>query len=236
MADELLKPSPCFPSLKAWCDYCEGAAASLNNIRRAFTLLARTAFANITDSGSYADPLGCRSYSDDPSKSSISIQPASVIDPGDTQNIPGILVSVPGGLAYQRPMLNPNKWLSPDYSITGNVAFGKAKVQFLCRDRDADIACLMSDLLMTVMLAARGPVLKMWHQWLLDYDLSTQTEPELKTNPDDATQRWYESSAVIELTLAVGATAHMESKRLTGASVYALGPDGDPGTYVPCPQ
>ena len=232
----ILKPSPCFPSLKAWCEYCSGSSPSLNNIRRAFTLLMRTAYANIADSEEYGEALACRSYSDDASASNISIQPASVIDPGDTQNVPGILVAVPEGFQFQRRSMNPIASRSPDFASSQQITTGVATVSFTCRDKDADIACLMADLSLLVLMAARDAAFKAWGAWLLDYEVLGQSEPRLVRNEDDPKIYWYESVVTLRLSLVYGAAVSVESKRMTGGSVYAILPSGEQEGYIPCPK
>lgn len=234
MANVLI-PCPCFPSLKDWCDYCHGAAPSLNNIRRAFTLLARTAFANVSDS-EYGPALSCRTYSDDKDKNQLSIEPASVINPGNTQNVPGILISVPEGMQFRRTSLNPIKTFSPDFASSNQITTGTAVVAFTCRDEDADIACLMADLMMLVVMSARDAAIKAWHHWLLDYEVLGQTEPKLVKNDDDPSNYWYESVVTLKLSLAWGAVVSVESKRMTGFSYYG-NPNGEQlDGYQPCPK
>lgn len=232
----VLKPCPCFPSLKAWCEYCTGSAASLNNLRRAFTLLIRTAYANIVDSDEYGEALACRTYSDDPNQTQVSIEPASVINPGNTQNVPGILIAVPDGFQFQRRSIHPTAAAAPDFSATSQITTGTASLTFTCRDRDADISCLMADLVMVVLAAARDSAFQAWHTWLLDYEVVSQTEPKLVRNEDDPKTYWYESVVTLKLSLSWGVRVAVESKRMTGYSVHPIGPDGKQYGYIPCPK
>lgn len=232
----VLMPSPCFPSLRAWCAYCKGSAASLNNLRRAFTLLARTSFAHIPENEEYKDALSCRTYTDNPETNKISIEPASVINPGNTQNVPGVLVAVPEGFQFERKSLSPVASHSPDFASSSQITMGTATVTFTCRDTDADMACLMADLLMLTVMAARDAAMDAWRTWLLDYEVMGQTEPKLVKQEDDTSIYWYESVVTLKLSLAWGARVSVESKRMTGATLAPVMQDGTQFQYIPCPK
>jgi hypothetical protein len=215
------------PALDAWERCFAAAPPSLNTLRHAFTALLKWAFANAINKDDFSDELGCLIFSTDPAKTQLSIQPASVQDPGDTENVPGILVSCDQGIQFSKEWISVEGKESPDFASHDRIWLAKANLVLVCKHYDADTACMMSDFV-TMFLTAMDPVLRDTFDWLLDYKPITQTEPKLtqKTQTEDAT-KWYESTVTFELLYRYSVFVARESKRLKDYGFHAIPKPGE---------
>lgn len=194
---------------------------TLNGLRRAFTCLIRWPFSNPGTLPDYADLLGCLHYSDNPAESTIAIQPGTVLDPGDTENVPGILIQCKDGVQFETPGLRPDMVGSEDYSRHVFVNMAHTTITFLCRHKDADTVCAMCDLV-TLFLSALYPRLmdESWPQ-LRHLQLVSQTEPAMQSAPGDTATKWYEASVAIKLSYEYNVFGARESHRLKAGTVRA---------------
>lgn len=215
------------PSLEAWETCFVDAPPSLNILRHAFTTLLKWAFANSSNKDSFSEELGCLVFDVDPAKSQISIQSASVQDPGDTEHIPGIIVSCDQGIQFEKQWLSSEGPGSPDFASNERIWLAKASLKFVCRHYDADTACMMSDFT-TMFLTAMEPVLYDTFNWILDYRPAAQSEPTLtqKSQTEDAT-KWYESTVNFTLTYRYSVFIARESKRLKDYGLFATPKPGE---------
>lgn len=221
MAGGLNLPMDC-PTLDVWRRCYEAAPPNLNTLRRAFTALVRWAFSNTDNTDGYAEALKCLTWSADGSKSQLQIQPGSVQDPGDTLQVPAVLISCgQEGIQLQPYALNSHADESPDTASHRRVWSAKVNMTFACRAWDADVACLMADFVL-MFLTAMEPKLRRTFGWLTDYKPVSQTEPVMTsvTQTEDAT-KWYESKVVMELTYTYSVFVAEESKRLKDFTVAA---------------
>lgn len=219
MANRVDLPLNC-PSLDAWSRCYASAPPTLNTLRRAFTALVRWAFSSSTREDGFAEELGCLAWDEDPTKSQLQIQAASVMDPGDTEQVPGILISCgKEGVSYERPAISSKGTESPDTAAHYRNYTSNVKLQFVCKAFDADVACIMSDYLI-LFLAAIEQRLRETFGWLLDYKPLNQTEPAMtQKTQSDTTTRWYESVVVLDLTYVYSVFVARESKRLKDFTV-----------------
>lgn len=196
---------------------------SLNEFRRTFTALTMFAFANVGSSADYRGALECRAFSDDPQLSKIHVQAQSVIDPADTENIPGVLVSVKEGVQFKRMGFgdNMNEAYTMAHSTKGWLA--SADITFTCRDWDADVSCMEADYLMMVMSALKDRLHENW-RWLQDYYPSAVTEPKM-VRPDgdeSGATRWYESTFVLHIDYIYSVSVVRESVPLRDGGIQPI--------------
>lgn len=215
------------PSLEDWETCFVDSPPSLNTLRHAFTTLLQWAYANVVNKDVYSEELGCLVYDTDPTKTQLSISAASVQDPGNTEQVPGIIVSCDQGVQFERPWLSSEGASSPDFSSNERLWIAKVNLKFMCKHYDADVACMMSDFT-TMFLAAIEPVLRETFNWILDYKPAAQTEPTLtqKTQTEDAT-KWYESTVNFELNYRYSVFTARESKRIKDYSLYTIPKPGE---------
>lgn len=215
------------PSLDAWRTCFIDSPPSMNTLRYAFTTLLKWAYANSSNKDGFEDALGCLVYDNDPAKSQITIQPASALDPGNTEHVPGILVSCDQGIQFDRQWLSSEGVSSPDFSSNERLWLAKVSLKFVCRHYDADIACTMSDFV-TMFLTAIEPVLYETFNWILDYKPAAQTEPTLtqKSQTEDAT-KWYESTVSFSMTYRYSVFVARESKRLKDYGLFTTPKPGE---------
>lgn len=191
----------------------------MSTLRRAFTLLARWAFSSKKNMADYGDILGCYVYDQTSNTNKLSINPGSVVDPGDAQNVPGILVSIPEGIKYNKAGMQPVSFISPDTSTTTQVALAETQIVFLIRDYDADICSYMGDLIAMFLFAIKYRLFETW-SWLNEFDLEIQTEPKITTKDETEATQWYESKVVFKLVYSYSVFVARESKRLKDYTLY----------------
>lgn len=211
---------------KDWEDWkrCfNGAPPTLNTLRRAFTALLRWAFTKPDNMGDLGEALACYSYNEDQNKSGIKISPLSVKDPGDTENFPGIYISLPDGVKYSKVGMNTELAMSRDTATKYHVMQASTKVVISCNDRDADISCSIADLVVMFLFALTERLFYTWG-WLRGYELETQTEPKLTTKSETDTTKWYETKVTINITYDYTVLVARDSKRLKD---YELDTGGD---------
>lgn len=202
-----------------WHRCFKDSSPSMSTLRRAFTLLARWAFSSKKNMADYGDILECYTYDATSDSNKLSINPGSVVDPGDAQNVPGILVSIPEGIKYNKVAMQPEIHISPDTSTTTQVALAEAQIVFLIRDYDADICSYMGDLIALFLFAMRTRLFNTWN-WLSDFDLEMQTEPKITTKDETEATQWYESKVVFKLVFNYSVFVGRESKRLKDYTLY----------------
>lgn len=204
---------------------------SLNTLRRAFTLLARWPFASTDNMGEYGDALACVVWNPDDKLSKLKIQPASVMDPGDTSNVPGILVSIKDGLKLNRVGIGDTGSRMPDYSGRVSVFAGSVDIEFLCRHKDADVSCMMGDLLMLFFTAMQERMYDTF-RWLRDYVPVGMTEPKMTAREGDPDTKWYETVFTLHIDFEYGVFSTREAPLMrhveVAASPVGLTEDGNP--------
>lgn len=220
MAELLKLPTSC-ETLAEWQRCYTAAPPSLNTLRRAFTALTRWAFSEHTNKGGFAEELGCLVWTNGPD-SELTISPASIVDPGDTEHVPGVTVSCSQeGVTYDRLGLSATVQESPDTALHFREYTAQTKLQFVCSAFDADTACIMADYLM-LFLTAIEQKLKETFSWLLEYKPQVQTEPKLSQQSQaENSMKWYEATVIFDLAYLYSVTVARESKRLKDFSVEA---------------
>lgn len=201
-------------TLDCWQSCFKDASPNLSTLRRAFTLLARWPFLNQSNMGEFADALGCYVYDPNSPTNKISITAGSTIDPGDSENVPGIVVSLgDNGVTYTHPTLNSTSFMSSDTSVINRTATAEVDLTFLFRDRSSDVCCQMADLMAMFLFAMYDRLFETW-RWLAKYELKQQTEPKLTTKGEDTSNKWYECTLVFSLAYNYTVMVARESKRL----------------------
>lgn len=222
MARRLDLPLDC-PDLETWRRCYADASPSLNTLRRTFTALLRWAFANVDNTDGFKEALKCMTWSPNGEESQLQIQPGSVQDPGDTAQVPSIMVSCgQEGVQLKPYAMSPEVRVSPDTSSHQRVWSATVNITIVCRAWDADVACIMSDFVL-MFLTAMEPKLRSTFGWLREYKPINQTEPVLASavQTEDAT-KWYESKVTMELEYTYSVFVALESKRLKDYSVETL--------------
>lgn len=167
----------------------------------------------------YGEALACYTYKGDSESNIINISPSSIIDPGDTQNVPGILISLGNGVQYTHPSMQPYINESPDTSAVSLTSLASTTLTVLCRDRDADVCCMMADLCTMFLFALTERLFNTW-SWLRIYQIQSQTEPKItqaEGSQDDT--KWYESTLTIKIEYEYSVFTARESKRLKDFSL-----------------
>lgn len=214
MAESINLPTTC-KSLADWQRCYADASPSLNTFRRTFTALLRWAFSQTNRIDGFKDAIGCLTWSENEGKDQIYISSGSSADPGDTEQVPGIIISCDKqGVALNRPWINSKGAESPDTSSHNRVYVGKVTMQFTCMHFDADVACIMADYVL-LFITALEQVIKETFLWLLDYKPVNQTEPTLTQKVQtEGASKWYESVVSLELDYEYAVFLARESKRL----------------------
>ena len=89
-----------------------------------------------------------------------------------------------------------------------------ANIQIKCSHKNADISCALADMCMLFLMAAKKHVRKAWG-WVRLMDIVAQTEPKLtQQSESDSSNRWYDSTLVIQLIYEYAIDIDTESKRL----------------------
>lgn len=211
----------CPVNIAEWSDcYC-AAPPTLSSIRGGFTTLLRYFFSNSNNFADNKEILGCMEYSEDPKESKLQINAAGAFDPYDTNNIPGITISLGDGVEFNTPAINPTYISSRDFARETTVSLGTANIQITCRDKNADISCAMADACLLFCTAIRKTLFNTWG-WLKEYRIIKQTEPKLNKISEESNLQWYDSSLVIQIVYQYSIDIEIESKRLKDFSSYSI--------------
>lgn len=213
MAYHPIKLKHPLPSREEWIKCHQYEAPGLFTFRKLFTELLQYFFSDSSHFAEYEENLECLA-------NGIKVEPGSVADPGNTENVPGVIISIPEGIEFSREWMDADPAPSPDYSTHYNTNIGKVRVIFVCRHYDANIAGMMADAV-TMYLTGMETLLKeTYHTWLMDYKPVTVTEPKRarKAENQNAFENWYEATSVFELTFTYIILARRESKRLKAAT------------------
>ena len=209
------------PDCTCWSEWhrCfHDASPSLNTLRRAFTSLIRWAFMDPDKMADYGDVLGCYAYTPGSTTNRLEIAPSSVINPGNTQNVPGILISFQNGVTYNPVAVSPEINESEDTGSTEFISLASTELTILCRDFDADICCAMGDLCAMFLFAMYERLMDTW-SWLKIYRLVSQSEPKITSKSDTDTTKWYESTVTFHLEYDYRVFVGRESKRMKDFSI-----------------
>lgn len=224
MADYPIKRFKDCQTVEECLECYRSSPPTLNSLRGAFTAFLRIAFSDPQRMNGVAPELGCLTYSDAPGESEIYIHAASVFDPGDTEQVPGIIVSMgERGVQMQKAGWDTTATRTSDFS--GRTVFYIASVDVVvtCRHANADVSCMMGDYV-ALYLAVLEDKLRNSKGWLTDYELVGQTEPKLVSlNQESSASTWFESTVTLRLKYNYSAFAAQESKRLKDFSLTASG-------------
>lgn len=216
--DKCKKDCSSITCFSEWKDCFCGAPPTLNTIRRGFTALLQQAFASADNYSGNNSDLGCMVYGGAASNR-INISAASVDDPYDTENVPGIVVSLGEGVRYQFPAMTDITTASADNSRLRVMTNGDVNITIQCYAWSADTACAMADQAMLFLMAVKPKVKQAWG-WLKDYRPAAQTEPKLAQQAGAGTStKWYGSTLTFSMQYDYSVISLQESKRLKDYSI-----------------
>lgn len=196
--------------LQDWFEKCSTVAPGLSSMRSGFVLLLKLFFSSPAMLGPWKDALACLPAN------KLKIYAGSSVDPGDTENVPSIVVSTGEGIQLQRPWLRaPQGNVGGDFSTDVNMHICDVTLSFKVRHYDSDIADMMADALMMLLIGAEQQVRRTW-TWVSDYVPTAQTEAKRARQATDpeAFEDWYEATVALKLTYVMSVTVRQESKRM----------------------
>ena len=217
---ETIKAPKGFESIEAWRDCYVNASPTLNTLRSMFTALICHAFSNDKNMDDFSDELSCLTWSPDSSESSIYIKPGGVNDTGDTESVPGIIITCgKEGISYEPVGMGLYSSFTPDTAGRTISYKSYVNISFVCRHKDADVSAMVSDYVLFVLVSAT-PLFYTTFSWLLNYVPVQQTEPTLtqKSQTEGASQ-WYESTVIVRLDYEYAIASYIESKRLKAIEI-----------------
>lgn len=217
----LITKIPTCTCFDEWFRCFREAPPSLNTLRRAFTALLRFAYSDVSRFDGYSDALSCLTYSDEAKNSKLTIKPSTTNDPGDTEDIPGIVISIPEGVNYEPVGFTPIAQESDDTSNWQQSLMATANITIISRNYDADMCCTMSDINTLFLFSLYQRLFETWN-WLRNYTLKQQTEPKMSQTSEEDPTKWYESTVVLELKFEYNTFASRESKRLKDGTIAAV--------------
>lgn len=220
MAGSEVTECTCCSTFEQFCRCVKDLDPTLYNVRRIFTLLTQFLFSDSSRLAGLEEALACRTYTPGDANS-LKVAPATVVDPGSTENVPGVLIQCgEEGMQFTKVSMEPEMNETPDFAAHEEVWQFDCSVQFRCMDRDADIAGMMAEAIMLFVVALR-PKLYRTLQWLKDYVPVSVSEPRLTKNDldDTSSDRYYESIAAVKITGTYRVYVAEESKRLKDFSI-----------------
>lgn len=160
----------------------------------------------------------------------LTIRPGNIIDPGNTNNVPGIIVTTGEGVRLEQPWLTSQMIDEPDYATMKNIHQATVDIALMCLHFDADMAAKMSDEVLALVVSNEVPLFTAW-EWLLLYSPAGQTSPKLarKATDPEAFENYYESIVQLKLTYEYSTITRVESRRMQD---YTLSGAHSPGMSV----
>lgn len=206
------------PDFQAWLRCHEHKSPGLWEFRNVFTKMMQYHFlvnGKMTDHAH--DGLTC-TFDD------LTVKPGNIIDPGNTNNVPGIIITTGEGIQLETPWINAQIVETPDYATIGNVHQATVTITIMCLHFDADMVAMMSDEVMALLVSAEVPLWQAWG-WMLLYRPLGQTSPRLarKATDPEAFENYYESSANVQIQYEYSTVTRQESRRMQD---YMLVPAG----------
>ena len=221
MASSFLRMENCV-DLQEWEECFIEAPPTIFTLRKCFTILLRYFYGNPNNFGEFSDAVGCLTYSDSEKDSALHIAPGGTHDPGNTENVPGILVSIGDGISYSKEWIDAKGTTSPDFASHTNVRTATVKLTFIHRHIDAEIAGIMCDLT-TMFITAIEEKIRRTFNWVRGYDIDSQTEPKRarKATDPEAFEDFYESMSTLTIVYTYSVFVAEESKRLKDYSIMS---------------
>lgn len=210
--------------LHEWCERCMQAPPGMSSLRSGFVLLFKLFFSSPSMLGPWKDALACLPAN------KLKIYAGSSVDPGDTENVPSIVVSAEGGLQLSKPWISaPQGNIGGDFSTQVNMHQCEVTLSFKVRHYDSDIADMMADALMMLLIGSEQQIVQTW-SWVIDYVPVAQTEAKRARQAADpeAFEDWYEATISLKLVYVMAVTVRQESKRIAEIvkrPVYELSAD-----------
>ena len=210
-------------SIEDWINCYHNSAPTLNDLRGAFTAIIRIAFSDAKRMNGSADDLACLLYSDEPGESELYIHASSVKDPSDTEQVPGIIISLgDAGVELDRISWDTTGSYAGDFSARTVNYMASVNVVITCRHANADVACMMSDYVLLYLIAMEDKF-RNSEGWVRDYVVRGQTEPKMTSvSQQSGAEVWYESTVTVNLKYEISVFVARESKRLKDFSLTAV--------------
>lgn len=187
-------------------------------LRSVFTKLLKYYFSDASHLIVYGDDLACEI-------DKFTIQPGNIIDPGNTNHVPGIIITTGEGISYETPWMQAQMLRSPDFATARNVHSAKVNMTFSCLHFDADVVAKISDAILAFGVSSEILLFETWN-WLKYWHPVQQTSPHLarKAQEPEAFENYYEAQVIFELSFEYGTITRRESRRMQD---YVLGGDHD---------
>ncbi len=195
-------------SIETWMKCHELDSPGVGVLRNTFTKLIKYFFSSKENLSKFDSDLECR-------LDGMHIVPGAVIDPGNTNNVPGIVITTGEGVNMDRPWLIAQVDKEPDFATQENVHWATVNMTFVCLDFDADICAKIADAVMFALVSIEPMLLETW-RWLKQYKPKQQTSPQLarKATDQNAFEDFYESRVIVELQYVYATLTRRESRRM----------------------
>lgn len=204
-------------SFEEWKRCHEYDTPGVGLLRNTFTKLIKFFFSDTDNLSEFGEDLACRVKDGD----GFHISAGSVIDPGNTNMAPGIIITTGEGVSMDRPWLRAQIDNMPDFATHENVHMATCNMTFMCLDFDADVCAKIADAVMFALVSIEPMLLETW-RWLKQYKPKQQTSPQLARKAQDPNvfEDFYESRVIVELQYVYVTTTRRESRRMQD---YGLG-------------
>lgn len=143
------------------------------------------------------------------------VKPGNIIDPGNTNNVPGIIITTGEGIQLETPWISAQIVETPDYATMRNVHQATITVAIMCLHFDPDMTAMMSDEVMALLVSAEPYLWEAW-EWMLLYRPQGQSSPKLarKATDPEAFENYYESVASVQVQYEYSTVTRQESRRM----------------------
>ena len=195
-------------STEEWKRCHELDSPGLFTLRNCFTRLLKHLFSDPKHLVAWGKDLECK-------LDKLHISPGTVIDPGNTNMVPGVLITTGDGINYEKPWINSQWVAEPDYASMRLTHMAKVNMTFVCSDYDPDVVAKISDEVMAALVGLEPLLYDTWN-WLKDYKPVQQTSPQLakKGAEQDSYDNYYESRVIFEVTYEYATETRIESRRM----------------------
>lgn len=183
-------------------------------LRNVFTKVIKYFFSREENLSSYGEDLACKI-------DKFHIAPGAVIDPGNTNMVPGIIITTGDGVSLDTPWISAQVERTPDYATTRNVHLASVPMTMICYEYDADLCAKISDAVLYALVTAEPMFFETWN-WLVQYRPKQQTSPQLsrKATDQESFENFYESRVVVEVQYEYGTVTRRESRRMQDYTLH----------------
>lgn len=143
------------------------------------------------------------------------ITPGATVDPGNTNHVPGIIVTTGEGVQLSTEWLQNQILYDPDFATLQNTHRAEVTMGFLCLHFDPDMVARISDEVLALVVSSELLLRQAW-EWLIEYQPKGQTSPKLarKATDQDAFENYYEATVNLQLVYQYSTITRIESRRM----------------------